>query len=161
DTEKDPTENQPRQAVGEAHEHGRYGPDNGEDSERAASAELVRHPSARNLERKIWISEGGKNQPDLGVAQVKLWLQHRGGRAYIDPDDVVDEIHRAEQSEHIRSSCDTSAGNRPILHSRILTDCEACALAQFSRRKFLPEVDERPLVFRRPWCVTPKVYHPL
>jgi hypothetical protein len=60
-----------------------------------ARPEAVAHPTADHLEEQIGISEGGKDQAELRVAETEFGLDFTGGGGDVHPVDIGNEVHQA------------------------------------------------------------------
>jgi hypothetical protein len=88
------------QPVDKAGQHRGQGPDHAAPEQRLAGAEAVAHPTAEHLENQIGIGEGREDQAQLGVAEAELALDLAGGGGDVDPVDIGDEVHQAQQPKH-------------------------------------------------------------
>src|SRR5690348_7067811 len=81
DAQPDAGDDEPPEAIGEAGEDGRKGPDEAADSEGETRPEAIPDPAPDDLEAGIAPAEGGEDGAVIGVAEVQLALEHqRGGR---------------------------------------------------------------------------------
>jgi hypothetical protein len=81
--------------------HRRGADDEAADAQRAAGAEAVAEPAADELEQRVRIGEGREDKAELGVAEAELGFDQRRRRRDVDPIDIEDEIHQAEQQQDL------------------------------------------------------------
>ena len=111
ESQNDSSDEHHHQAVDQACHDRRTGPDNAADRKRDPRSKFVRHPAAADLEQKIGISKGGKNETRLSLGQ-RYFFQKLVGchcRADVHAIKVGEKVHQAKQaednvgrSEHIR-----------------------------------------------------------
>ena len=96
-------EEQRHETAGEAGQDGRRRPDQAAQEQRAPRTEAIADPAAEDLKEQIRIAERRLQEAELRVRQPELFLNvARGGRD-VDPIDVRDQVHHAQQTEDDRT----------------------------------------------------------
>lgn len=84
----------------------RTGDDGGHGNYRTAKregksrAETVAYPATDDLENRVENGEGRKNETNLRVAKMKIRFDEGRGGGDVDPIDVQDQVHGAQQTEN-------------------------------------------------------------
>ena len=99
DTEQKPRQQQRHRAFDVSEHHRRGRPDRAADQQRQARPKLVAEPAARNLKECVRIGECGDRDAELGVAKPEILLHRRCCRRDVDPIDVGDQVHQADDEQ--------------------------------------------------------------
>ena len=114
DSKHHPGDEHAGEAAGESHEHRGTRPDRGKHRQRLSRAKSIGHPSADDLKQEVRIGKHGKDQPDLRIGEAQLGLEDGRSRADVYPDDVINQIHQAEEDQH--HPCGRNRGPAPGRH---------------------------------------------
>ena len=100
DAQHESYEEQRRQGAREAGEDRGGRPDQPAYEERSSRPDAIAQPAAKNLKDDVRIAECRQDERELCVRQCQLALDLRGSRRDVDPIDVGDQVHHAEEAEH-------------------------------------------------------------
>ena len=80
--------------------HGGHGNYRTAKREGKSRAETVAYPATDDLENRVENGEGRKNETNLRVAKMKIRFDEGRGGGDVDPIDVQDQVHGAQQTEN-------------------------------------------------------------